>query len=499
MSEAAAGVEDPPRRVDGGDGDDGDGGDGGDDGCEGAEDDGSSSEGEGEALALKVDPNGRVLAGYDQKRMDFKFRSFGGIFDESLLGSIREDCIRARTQARTAKSKGGKSTSVDHRDKRRRVDSTSSAASSAADSGDDSDLEDYSEGQTFWVPADTAQPATLLEAIALDIFRFHTRDCDFDPSCSGAEWWTLGVESKSADVAWHWDKDYSLEDHGINLSPHLATVTYLSSTGAPTLMVAKTCPNECAEDFAGKAHELFVSYPVPGKHSSFDGRFLHAAPLELARFRPNDPRRKKNERVNASARTSGHTVSTAKDGNTSVRCSFLVNIWLNWKPMDSIVCPESLRQHLTAYVPQASPVARLSDETELEPTEFLTNCPRIDGRGELAGRKALRHSTDTSWGFTMGERHARLDCRVDWQYMKRYVEDVGRGEGSASSIYIWQDAGFQKMVKDSSACDLAVVRTGPQPIVKLPPDIMVGGMPATMGEDGLNVQGKASVADCSNM
>ena len=107
----------------------------------------------------------------------------------------------------------------------------------------------------------------------------------------------------------------------------------------------------------------------------------------------------------------------------------------------------------------------------------------------------MRHSTDTSWGFTMGERNARLDCRVDWQYMKRYVEGVGQGGGSASSIYIWQDAGFQKMIKDSSACDLAVVRTDRQPILKLPPDIMEGGMPAPMGEGGLNVQGKTSVTD----
>ena len=37
------------------------------------------SEGEGEAMALKIDPNGRVLAGYDKKRMDFKFL-FGPIF-----------------------------------------------------------------------------------------------------------------------------------------------------------------------------------------------------------------------------------------------------------------------------------------------------------------------------------------------------------------------------------------------------------------------------------
>ena len=38
-------------------------------------------------------------------------------------------------------------------------------------------------------------------------------------------------------VSWHWDKDYSLEQQGVSISPHLATVTYLSDLGAPTLMV----------------------------------------------------------------------------------------------------------------------------------------------------------------------------------------------------------------------------------------------------------------------
>ena len=31
-----------------------------------------------------------------------------------------------------------------------------------------------------------------------------------------------------ADVGWHWDRDYVLEDSGVNLHPMLGTVTYLS-------------------------------------------------------------------------------------------------------------------------------------------------------------------------------------------------------------------------------------------------------------------------------
>ncbi|KOO33345.1 hypothetical protein Ctob_013950 [Chrysochromulina tobinii] len=53
---------------------------------------------------------------------------------------------------------------------------------------------ELSAGCTFWVPAATKKPKTSLEQLALDIFTFHARDAVFEPSKSGAEWWTLVID-----------------------------------------------------------------------------------------------------------------------------------------------------------------------------------------------------------------------------------------------------------------------------------------------------------------
>jgi hypothetical protein len=34
----------------------------------------------------------------------------------------------------------------------------------------------------------------------------------------------------------HFDKDYTLEEEGFNVHPHLGSVTYLSNCGPPTVM-----------------------------------------------------------------------------------------------------------------------------------------------------------------------------------------------------------------------------------------------------------------------
>ena len=90
------------------------------------------------------------------------------------------------------------------------------------------------------------------------------------------------MDAESSQVAWHWDKDYSLEHGGINISPHLATVTYLSDVGAPTLMVDKTCSTDYSANISGEANVALLSRPQYGKHVVFDGRYLHAAPSELS-------------------------------------------------------------------------------------------------------------------------------------------------------------------------------------------------------------------------
>merc|ERR1712096_309914 len=72
----------------------------------------------------------------------------------------------------------------------------------------------YSSGKTFW--ADWGQaPRCELEALALNILERH---CPEPAAAAGVEWWTSCLDSE-AEVGWHWDRDYTLEDSGVNLHP----------------------------------------------------------------------------------------------------------------------------------------------------------------------------------------------------------------------------------------------------------------------------------------
>ena len=208
--------------------------------------------------------------------------------------------------------------------------------------------------RTFWMPAHGKAAACTLEQFALDIFRHHVpEDAVYDRDTSGAEWWVqirpsppagryamhaqadLDDEISRQGVNFHWDKDENLRQimggDTTYIHPHLSTVTYLTPHGAPTLAVNRRIhplTGQWIEPDRDK-DQAFLSWPRKGKHLSFDGRFLHAAPPELL---PED------------SRLSDTTISgTSKDNLTSDqrkqvsrqrRVTFLVNIWLNYKPLD---------------------------------------------------------------------------------------------------------------------------------------------------------------------
>jgi hypothetical protein len=168
----------------------------------------------------------------------------------------------------------------------------------------------YSEGQTFWVSADCAQPRSLVEAFALAVFRWHTRrEKPFDPALSGVEYWSLVME-RTADVGAHFDKDYGAEDRSEHFYPTLGTVTYLCGSGAAPTLFFDCCEDELPKRI-GKA---FASKVEPGKHVVFDGRLLHAATTTLA---------------------------SPGGGEGQKRVTLLVNIWLNHKPSDAVQGPAS--------------------------------------------------------------------------------------------------------------------------------------------------------------
>ena len=209
----------------------------------------------------------------------------------------------------------------------------------------------YSSGETFWLAAD-AKPRCALEHLARRVFDLHVPaaarraghpadhpadahpgDPDplaaappYDPARSGAEWWTQVLDPRD-DIGVHWDKDYALEASGVNLHPHVGTVTYVGASveGAPTLVARLGGPVAFGESVAARAETdedgacAYASYPFPGKHIAFDGRWIHGAPANLAR---------------------GLDDEDDDEETRAPRVTFLVNVWLNHAPGGAAPFPE---------------------------------------------------------------------------------------------------------------------------------------------------------------
>ena len=101
-------------------------------------------------------------------------------------------------------------------------------------------------------------------------------------------------------------------DQGILLHPHLATVTYLTEGGGPTLVLERASPLMADESACGPVRRAEAAFPQVGRHICFDGRMLHGAPSDIAApIVPGGPRSSKR------------------------RVTFLVNVWLNHVPWGS--------------------------------------------------------------------------------------------------------------------------------------------------------------------
>ena len=110
-----------------------------------------------------------------------------------------------------------------------------------------------------------------------------------DGGTCGAEFWVQRRAAGEHAINWHWDKDESLLDSsGLTAHPLVSTVTYLTSGGAPTVVLdARTDehgrllpPGEGS--WEGGAIAATVSYPKSRRLLRFDGRLLHGCPPQLA-------------------------------------------------------------------------------------------------------------------------------------------------------------------------------------------------------------------------
>jgi hypothetical protein len=188
---------------------------------------------------------------------------------------------------------------------------------------------------TFWLGAGES-PRCALEAVALEIFRKHAAASPHaaDPK-SGVEWWAqvkdpTANQEAAREVCFHWDKDEQAHTlHGMYVFPQLATVTYLSEGGAPTVVLDKRPDSFSGAIAEGPVAAAAACAPRVGRHLVFDGRALHAAPRALASC------------VGRSGLLSTPVVKERK------RYTFLVNVWLGHRPSGIRPFPEAALDKLT--------------------------------------------------------------------------------------------------------------------------------------------------------
>lgn len=237
----------------------------------------------------------------------------------------------------------------------------------------------YSAGDTFWMPCAGSSPTCALEDFALQIFQFHANRLelrsgnDYDELTSGAEWWTQCIPHDS-EIGFHWDKDYTLEeDAGIEVFPHLGTVTYLTGhNSAPTIFLEHSPrffmsesaasddePQGLQSDYTGTIKRAWLSAPTAGKHVCFDGKHLHGAPDNLSTlFKQNPTSQSSSVKLDESQ----NPAKKQRTNTPGSRVTFLVNIWFNWKPLGASRLPASFVKRMSTaqlthrFSPKADPV-----------------------------------------------------------------------------------------------------------------------------------------------
>lgn len=238
----------------------------------------------------------------------------------------------------------------------------------------------YSSGATYFMPA-SMKPRCALEELAMSIFTSHTEGLEagkhYDAERSGAEWWTLVMDTVSKksntddnddddansqsseeddEVGMHFDADYGLEAQLPNfmLHPRVATITYLSNVGVPTLILNKRSPPPTdveKKSLNGSIEQGWLSCPIIGKHICFDGRLLHGAPgaffpsfnTVIEKNTNGDVEEQSSKRRKLESGEKLDTDSSIHDCDSGKkRITFMVNVWLNHCPIDAELIDDDL-------------------------------------------------------------------------------------------------------------------------------------------------------------
>jgi hypothetical protein len=276
----------------------------------------------------------------------------------------------------------------------------------------------YSAGVTYFLPCQMV-PRCALEGLVQSIFQAHTEELKstFHEETSGAEWWTLVMddsddaetgpvsdgdttkkpsyataagdvsspdknkakqqtsandkdpaeyddndqEDDDDEVGMHFDADYGLEAQapGLLLHPRLATITYLSDFGAPTVVWdRKSSPPDCLDELTGPVGRAWLSHPKIGKHIAFDGRLLHGAPTVFFPAATAAAVAPAAADFNDEKDDSSRPTKRIKQDRR--RITLLVNIWLNHCPLDAEPLDEESLAQLTTPWGDATNLASYS-------------------------------------------------------------------------------------------------------------------------------------------
>ena len=276
---------------------------------------------------------------------------------------------------------------------------------------------DYFQGHSSRMGEEVRRTRCSLERLALDVLEFHTRadgsvegghaaDGDAPHRVRGVEWWVqVRTPGGQPSLNLHFDADEEHKNHaGEHIPPWLATVTYLGSCGAPTLILpvvgdgtARVRPRDAGEqEGEGGSRGAFVSHPREGKHLAFDGRLLHGAIDELTL--PPD------------AAAEGAAQDAAQDAAAYTRVTLMVNVWVDHRPSRATRLPEDAAARLSdikgfTCFGTATPVPLEAASPSAPPTS--------DGDGASAGAKAEAEWRDLAVGFIP----PRAVCRQfpDWR------------------------------------------------------------------------------------
>ena len=137
----------------------------------------------------------------------------------------------------------------------------------------------FDKKSTWWLPLGS-EPESAIEAAVHELYRL-----DFGGARTpvvGAEWWVQDHDVAKGSIRFHYDKDEAYASGWMTMRfPEVSTVTYLTDSGGPTLVLNQTTPDGNEEVPVLPARGALV-HPRRNKHLVFRGNLQHGVDAELA-------------------------------------------------------------------------------------------------------------------------------------------------------------------------------------------------------------------------